>query len=216
MTREYVVIGPLNTGTNLLEKILERCYGLTILHRDVKHTLRKSTLIYRQDVNPGLIYIVMFKNVYNWIASIQKHHYDIQFSQSALVLDSTDITYREEQFSNIMEIYNKYYGVYLSMHDDHKYNMIFLDYYRLIDGKEGETYLIRKLKEFEEIKANEEEFMRVLNKPSKNHGMSVNNFREALEKREQQHNLFRYEVMAKDLYIFLQNDLYDRIKELCL
>lgn len=220
MRREYTIAGPLNSGTNIIEKILEKCYGLDVIHKDVKHTLRKPTLVYRQQINPNLTYIIMYKNIYNWIASIQKYTYDIKFydlKSGGSVLDAKNIRYRQENFSNIIEIYNKYYSTYMSMYNDHKYNMIFIDYYRLINGKDGEYYLLRKLHDLDtHIQKNEDEFIKILNEPSKIHGHSVMNFTEALEKRDRLHNLYRCEVVEKNLSRYIQNDLYEKIERLCV
>ena len=91
MPRQVHIIGPYNTGTNLLFNIINqtKCIdvienkSITIEHQHKpfgKHTLNIKIIENYLD-NPDNLLIIMYKNVYNWLYSIQKAPYDVKFTK---------------------------------------------------------------------------------------------------------------------------------------
>jgi hypothetical protein len=196
MVKRFCVFGPINSGTNLITRILSQKYQ----HFEItyKHSIDNH------EIDPNMIYIIMYKNLYNWIASVKKEKYDIKFYNGLY----NKINYKQRNFDNIVCLYNEYYNNYKQLLENHPKNIIAIDYYKLIDGIKGFEYLNKQLKKINESINNLNQFISVLIKPSKTHGKSVNNFKEAFKKREINNMFFKKEV-THYLNKYLDQKLYD-------
>jgi hypothetical protein len=172
MSKNVHVIGPYNTGTNLLFNIINNseCIDLTQnksisiehQHRPFgKHTL-DIKIIENYLNNPDNLLIIMYKNVNNWLYSIKKARYDIKYTKLYFPVELDN-----KKFPNMIELYNFYYINYMSLLEKYP-NAIFLDYKMVINKSTSYDYINNK-------------FNKILMTPAKNHGKPVENVIEAKE-----------------------------------
>jgi hypothetical protein len=187
-------IGPFNSGTNLLNNILLNAEPVNINNNEnirvfnkpendkdwinsvhLKHCFVKNIMNkYIHMKNMGVI--VLYKNVYNWIYSIKKEPYEFKFFKNKLF---DTLLLGNYKFNHIIEAYNFYYKNYIDMIEKNS-NVIFVDYYKLINNECCFEYLNEKLYSLG-IKINSrDKMMKELNKPSKTHGKCIKNSNLAL------------------------------------
>ena len=123
MVKLIYVIGPFNSGTNLLDQVINNCNCIDLISNtkitytyfknypfcNYKHTLDFESITKFLD-DPNNIVIIMYKNIYNWIYSIKKTHYGIKFDDANLY---SSVNLWGKKYKNIIEIYNYYYTNYL-------------------------------------------------------------------------------------------------------
>lgn len=188
---EIFCIGPFNTGTNLLQKIILNADCVTINDNKQVSLRNKDTDPWIKNVNfkhcflrnilDKFIYtknmgiIILYKNVYNWIYSIKKEPYEFKFNK---IFDT--VTVDKYKFKNIIEIYNLYYTMYMDILEKNS-NVIFLDYYKLINNDTCFEYLNQKLLPLGIRINNKEKLLQELNQPAKQHGKCIQNSKLALE-----------------------------------
>jgi hypothetical protein len=186
MPRNIHIIGLFNTGTNLLFNIINNCTtvdltdntNITINNQHkpfFKHSFNFS-IIRKYLNNPNNLLIIMYKNVYNWLYSIKKACYDINYSKLYLPVELYG-----KHFHNMIELYNFYYINYLSVLNTYS-NAIFLDYEKVIDINNSYDYLNNKLSKFNICISSQTKFNSTLMSKAKTHGKSVNNAIEAKNK----------------------------------
>jgi len=184
MTKQIHIIGPFNTGTNLIRNIMSNCDTVDlsdndsiIIYNDDTQPIYKHTLIIK-DINNYLlnknnIVIIMYKNVYNWIYSISKSPYDIKIKNVYSVIEL-----HSKKFSNMIELYNFYYINYISILNNFN-NVIFMDYEKVIDTNTSFDYINSKLQKINLQITSKDKMMIELSKPSKNHGSPINSATDA-------------------------------------
>ncbi|MCX5895442.1 MAG: hypothetical protein NTZ51_06395 [Proteobacteria bacterium] len=186
MSKRIHIIGPFNTGTNLLFNIINNsnCVDLTqnitltIEHQHKpfnKHTLEIKTIETYLN-NPDNLLIIMYKNIYNWLYSIKKEEYDIIYTKLFLPVELYG-----KKFPNMIELYNFYYINFMSILERYP-NAIFLDYNKIIDYTTSYDYVNFKLSKINLFISSNEQFHKILMKPSKNHGEPVKNSIDAKQK----------------------------------
>jgi len=186
-------IGPFNSGTNLLQNILANAESMNMNTSEnirvfdkpendnewinsvhLKHCFLRSVLNkYIHIKNMGVI--VLYKNVYNWMYSIKKEPYEFKFNK----LFGT-LTLGKYKFDNIIQAHNLYYSLYIDIIEKNS-NVIFVDYYKLINNDSSFDYLNEKLLPLGIKINNREKMMKELNKPAKNHGICIQNSNLALK-----------------------------------
>jgi hypothetical protein len=190
-------IGPFNSGTNLLQNILSNAetinmntsQNIRVFNKrendsewinsvHLKHCFLKNVLNkYIHMKNMGVI--VLYKNVYNWIYSIKKEPYEFKFINNKNKLFST-LFLGQYKFNNIIQAHNLYYTMYMDIIEKNS-NVIFVDYYKLINNETSFDYLNQKLLPLGIKINNREKMMKELNKPAKNHGLCIKNSNLALQ-----------------------------------
>jgi hypothetical protein len=175
--KQIHIIGPYNTGTNLLHNIITNCDCKDLTTNDNviiksqhdpfdKHTININTIKTYLD-NPNNLLIIMYKNIYNWLYSIKKACYSLQYTKLYLPAKLYD-----QNFLNVIEVYNYYYINYMSLLNTYN-NVIFLDYEKIIDKFISYGYVNEKLKKINLYISLENEFNLQLMKPAKTHGNTV-------------------------------------------
>lgn len=195
------VLGPFNTGTNLMYSLLSKkshSYKIDFMY---KHEINFSTLE-RQVQDNRKKYIIMYKPLYNWIYSIQKASYDLKLMENNVF---GRVSYRGTIYKNIVEFYNSYYEMYLKISTNP--NVVIVNYYKLISD-DGLNYLNQKLDKIGFSKLNYDEFKNALNQPAKHHGKSVKNANEALERYHRVQEEFKEKVFNSDLVHSLNPNMY--------
>ena len=189
MNKVYV-IGPINTGTNLVHKLFEnsecinKTTGLSLFINDPKMNF-KNGLAHKHATNVNIIkeyikpndtlIVIMYKNVYNWIYSLQKAHYQIEFTN----LNNT-VKLCENTYKNCVHLYNYYYSMYIYLIQNNQ-NVMFLDYNKVIDKNNCFNYINTKLDKYNLCLKSNEKLLETLDKPSKGHGKPVKNSNEAIQ-----------------------------------
>ena len=185
MSKNVHVIGPYNTGTNLLFNIINNSECIDLIqnksissehqHRLFgKHTL-DIKIIENYLNNPDNLLIIMYKNVNNWLYSIKKAHYDIKYTKLYFPVELDN-----KKFPNMIELYNFYYINYMSILEKYP-NAIFLDYKMVINKSKSYDYINNKLSKINLFINLKNKFNETLMTPAKNHGTSVKNVIEAKE-----------------------------------
>uniref|UniRef100_A0A6C0DF49 Nucleotide-diphospho-sugar transferase domain-containing protein n=1 Tax=viral metagenome TaxID=1070528 RepID=A0A6C0DF49_9ZZZZ len=186
-------IGPFNTGTNLLEKILSNSDSINTSKNEKIKIMNKERDEWIPNVNfkhcfsrdilnkyihtPKTGIIILYKNVYNWLYSMKKEHYDIKLVNNKLF---DTLVFCNYKFDNIIHLYNLYYTMYMDIIQQNS-NVIFVDYYKLINKESSFEYLNQKLSPLGIKINNRETMMKQLNKPAKTHGKCIQNSNVALQ-----------------------------------
>jgi hypothetical protein len=186
MSRRIHVIGPFNSGTNLIHNVIKNseCIDLTTnnpvtiggIHEPFgKHIMTIKTINNYLDNNNNLL-IIMYKNVYNWIYSIKKECYDVKYSKLFLPLELYG-----KNFPNMVELYNYYYINYMSILNKYS-NVVFLDYEKVIQKNESYDYINNALRKINIFISSKSKFDIQLMTKAKSHGNSVKTADEAAQK----------------------------------
>ena len=185
MNKTVYVMGPFNTGTNLMENIINNCNCVNLetltsieaKYKDVwKHTLNYSELT--KIVKDGIV-IIMYKNVYNWLNSVYKNKYDIKVGSindpvylNDKIYINNKVFFKKCKFSNIIEIHNYYYCMYKKLITNNN-NVIFIDYGKIIDKSSAFEYINSKLIANNICIVSKEKLINTLDTPSNTHGINV-------------------------------------------
>jgi hypothetical protein len=220
----FIVLGPVNSGTNLIEKIMKE-FGFIYKHPINKHDIDENRLIKAFNRHTEeTIFIAMYKPLYNWIASVYKESYNIMFMNRPKNTVNTEfsilqypVSFCQREFPSLLGLYNTYYQNYLSiLRKGHK--IVLLDYYKVINGIGGLMYVKRKIKEkypLYTLTMDESQYLTILNQPSKRHGKSVNSYKEAMEKKQKNHMLYSNRINSMNhLKVQLNHQLYRQVEEI--
>ena len=177
------VIGPFNSGTNLMDKIVSsfnrfNCKGF------FKHTLNLKKIEVYLNKNKNNKIVCMYRNIFSWLNSMEKVSYSIKYNNiydNDLLIDPVKKfrkpEYMKTEYSNIFEFYWKYYENYMNLKEKYGEQVIIINYYNLIN--DSEKYIFEKFNGYE---LSADKIKKILNKPSKKHGKPVKNINEAVEK----------------------------------
>jgi hypothetical protein len=200
-SKSLQVIGPFNTGTNLMYSLLSNKTKSFKIDFIWKHEINFSSLEHHIKDNRKK-FIIMYKPIYNWIYSIKKASYDIKFLENGI---HGKVLFKQKIYKNIIEVYNLYYQMYLKILTCP--NVIFINYYKLISD-DGLDYLNNKLQKIGIEKLDLYEYNTALSKPAKNHGRSVKNANEALDRFDRVNEEYKQKVCNSELVHSLDLDLY--------
>ena len=180
---KFHLLGPFNSGTNLISRILEKIDNYSIgldgqSHID-KHTIDFEKLNNIISNNQDILFIVCYRSFYTLYHSMIKSQYFIKEWNKNI--DGSLILY-DKKFKNLLDLYNFYYLNYIHLLNKYN-NIIFIDYYKLCDINKSYNYINDKLKKFEIKLYDKEIYINILNNKAKKHGSSVNNINEAINKK---------------------------------
>lgn len=180
------ILGPFGSGTNLVVKLLKNCYNINIKDGSTviwKHQLESDKLYNSVKSNQDVIYIIMYRPFDSWINSMKVEDYHIMWNRKRVDYPAYfkgSIENKEQYFHNVVEIYELYYYNYLKLINDFD-NVVWLNYNKVIEKDNCIQYFKEKFKNFD-IDINKFN-IDALDNPSKTqHGVSVDNYIEALEK----------------------------------
>lgn len=220
------VLGPYNSGTNLLINIL-RCNVQSVsTGNDVKvfsnnhlelwkHCNNESTIKSFLDKNQETNIIFVYKNFLSLIHSFKKQSYNIGFKnifkdkiyfRGRLMNDEKHILPAYESFS---EFYYQYYRTFWNILEDPKYKrrVVFVNYEKIIDKSTCFAYIDTILRQ--RFDCNIKSYNHViteLGKPSKRHHATVNNSDEALQSIRGNKKKIYKELMSQDVKILKNFD----------
>ena len=201
MSKQVHIIGPYNTGTNLLFNIINNSECIDLIqnksisiehqHRPFgKHTL-DIKIIENYLNNPDNLLIIMYKNVNNWLYSIKKAPYYIKYTKLYFPVELDN-----KKFLNMIELYNFYYINYMSLLEKYP-NAIFLDYKMVIDKSTSYDYINTKLSKINLSINSKDKFHKTLMTPAKTHGKTVKNVIEAKESYSGIHDIVKKFLLTK-------------------
>lgn len=186
MTKTIEVIGAWNTGTNLISNILSKSY-CSFLDND-KEILEVDNSIWKHEPkfrtienitkDPNKIVVIMYRNVYSWINSMQKASYELEFKS---INSISKIKNRDMSFRNILHVYNHYYNNYIKLINTYQ-NVVFFDYKKIADDNIAFDYINFKLSKLNLTIKEKYKVIQQLMQPAKSHGKPVNNSNEAIQK----------------------------------
>lgn len=168
---KIIILGPFTSGTNLIEKILNNYKIICNEKIHWKHTINIDSLHDLCKI-PNVLIIIMYRNIYNWLKSINRTKYHCEFLnfESEAYLGNYKHYNVKTKFDNIIDLYNKYYLNYIDILNNYK-NVIYFNYEKIIFNN-SLSYINNKLHKFN-IAIASNTLNEVLNKPSKNHGHCV-------------------------------------------
>ena len=161
MTRRVHVIGPFNSGTNLMHNIIQKsaCIDLAT----------------NTPVIIGGIHDPFGKHIMT-IYSIKKECYDVKYSKMFLPVELYG-----KKFPNMVELYNYYYINYMSLLNKYD-NVVFLDYEKVIQKNNSYEYINTNLSKINLFISSKHSFDVQLMTKAKSHGQSVKTADEAAQK----------------------------------
>ena len=187
--KKIQVLGPFNSGTNLIMKMIEdNCLSvedgqMTKQSENFffwKHTLRKDFIDKAMLDNfhrDGLL-IMMYKHPFNWASSVFQTPYDIVFDDGML----GGVTMQGRKYSSIFELYDRYYTMYQQLIQEYPGKIVLLDYQKMIDQETCEAYIHERLRQLGLVLVDRTKIQDVLSYPSKTLGVQVKNAHEAVIK----------------------------------
>ena len=228
--KEYIkIIGPYNSGTNLLIKLLTKnvikeydgnITEINILNNNDmklwKHSNNYKTITEYLDKYKNIKIIFVYKNLLSLINSMKKESYNfkcsniyknmIVFTGNRLLITDNFIKYK---YTSILDYYNCYYETYYKILTDNKYKdrVIFIDYKQIINKYNTYNYLKDKLSLFDYNIKLPDSIITILSKPSKPDKTCVQNSDEALE---------NYRKTKKKIYKEIMNNNKNIIKNVNL
>lgn len=208
------VVGPINTGTNLINRILENNkFNINNVYVEdtdkkyyYKHTILFDNLESYLKENNNNYLVIMYKNLYNWLYSVQKSSYELEFKNLKDPIKQENIEY-----SNIIQLYNNYYNMYYQLYSIFNDKIIIIDYYKIIQNNSFD-YLNTKLSKFNLSINSSQKYYNTLNKPSKTHGNPVKNSKEALKKYLENQTRVKYHIYN---YTNIHTSINNSLIKLC-
>ena len=180
------ILGPFNSGTNLLARILRDTshldsddnifiepVGSTIIW---KHSIEYNLIRYICNMKNTIIFI-MYRDPFLWINSMIKKSYDIRNFKKL----NSKISFRNYKYKNIIKLYNHYYDTYMSIIKKNN-NVVWIDYCKLVDKNNSYDYIQEKIKSVNLKLNSKNKLLYYLNTPAKHHGDSVKTSEVALKK----------------------------------
>ena len=228
--KEYIkIIGPYNSGTNLLIKLLTKnvikdsggnITEINILNNNDmklwKHSNNYKTITEYLDKYKNIKIIFVYKNFLSLINSMKKESYNFKYSNiykntivftgNKLLITDNFIKYK---YNSILDYYNCYYETYHKILTDIQYQSraIFVDYKQLISKYNTYNYLKDKLSLFNYNIKFPLSIITILSKPSKPDKSCVQNSDEAFE---------NYRKNKKKIYKEIMNNNKNIIKNINL
>lgn len=184
--KKVQILGLFHSGTNLLINMIQNNCGVIDDPQNVvdvsenmfcwKHTLRELLINETIKQNPDHLFIIIYKNVYNWMFSVAIDPIDLKFEKG--IFGKCRLLNLE--FDNIVDFHNRYNQMYKRLLTKFPQQVVLLDYYKLIQKENVLDYLKPKLATLGLYLKDEQSVLAKLDRPSKTTG--VRNSQEAINK----------------------------------
>lgn len=170
---QFAVFGPHNTGTNLVQKLLERV-GTHHHHQPWKHTLCERSIANLIRRNPDVHLFLMIRHPANWFSGMQKCAYEWNWDKN---IEHGCAIHNQEanmEFPSIMDVYKYYCDMYIRFRAEYPGNVRLVSYEMVIHPTNGPAYFSSCIKDIDGARELPlATFKDVLSKPAKRHGSSV-------------------------------------------
>lgn len=189
---EFIILSPYNSGSNLMKKLLESTESkvCNIKYQIFKHCIHKNVLKQKIDKYPKLNIIIMYRDIFQWIKSCKKYKYNISqvknidkqinFGCECKNIGKASNKLIKVYFKNLLEFHNTYYDNYKFLMENCKNNFFLINYDNLIKPIDNIIYIYSLFSNLGIT--TKKDIEKVLSKPSKSHGGSVNSYLEAYNK----------------------------------
>jgi hypothetical protein len=216
-SKKIIVLGAWNTGTNLMSKILSNSNCVILsndnenenveFENDVWKHHPKYSAIETIAKDPNRIVVIVYRNVYSWLNSMQKAPYELNFKDliSIAQIKTKDI---DMTFRHILHVYNHYYRNYINLLN-HYPNVIFFDYQKIANQEIAFDYINFKLSKVNLTIKAKYKVIQQLSQPSKSHGIPVSNSFEALKKYNKTKLKMMDEVKKYKMENFIDNNIIE-------
>ena len=199
--KKIQILGPFNSGTNLLAKILNNSTNEKISLSPNGSTFFWKHNIYFKKIynfikkNQDVLFICMYRDIFQWIKSTLKSNYDIKglptnTPGNKIISISSKNYFLQLKLDKPCSIHGYYFKDLIHLHKFYLFNylklitrfknVICISYSKLL-LTDRFNYLSKKLNKFN-ITLNKINLEKIIEKPSKGHGGSVKNIKQAIEK----------------------------------
>ena len=217
--KRILILGPINTGSNLIQKLLESIPGVYIIKNLERyhHLIWKHRLKYLEEyisrLSKDITIIICYRPLISWLGSVEKTPYYISHhSYRTNYLDiSKPITFtptylkfhNKPSYRNPILLYNEFYQVYSKIIKKYPNNIV-INYAKLIDA-DGLNYFNTKISKID-IQLNVSKGKNILARPSKK-TKCVRNIIEAREKYQKTQKTIMRKIKNQKLYSYIDNKL---------
>ena len=213
-SKKISIFGAWNTGTNLISNILSNSNCVLLsneenveFENDVWKHHPKYSVIEPIAKDPNRIVVIMYRNIYSWLNSMQKSSYELKF-QSINSIAQIKTNDMDMSFRHILHVYNHYYSNYIKLFN-HYLNVVFFDYQKIANEEIAFDYINFKLSKVNlKIKAKYKVIQQLI-QPSKQHGKPVKNSFEALQKYNKTKLQMMNEVKKCKMEAFIDTNIID-------
>jgi len=185
--KKVQVLGPFNSGTNLLIKMLvnncieiEKPGDKVVVCENIlmwKHTLRHQFIRKRALESKNHVFIIVYKNIYNWLFSVAISPYDIQIPKGLF----GKLKMMNLEYNNIVDLHNHYCSMHKKLLEEFPDQIVAIDYFKLIQKEGLIDYLKPKLEKIGLKLKDEKNVVEKLDRPCKFEN-TVKNSNQALDK----------------------------------
>ena len=216
--KKVVIFGAWNTGTNLISNILNNNIfidlktnqELTVCNNNKvwKHH-PKYALIEELVKDPNNLIIIMYRNVFSWLNSMNKSSYEAKFeSMNSIVKIQNKHENVDVSFRNIVHVYNHYYNNYMKLSIQYP-NVVFFDYRKIINQETSFEYMNFKFSKVNLTMKTKYKVIQQLIQPAKKHGKPVNDAREAIQKYGITIFKMKNEIKQNNMEHFIDKNIID-------
>ena len=203
------ILGPYNSGTNLIHKILNNATNEKISIKNSGSTFFWKHNIYFKKIykfiknNPNVLFICMYRDIFQWIKSTLKTNYDVKglpinYPGNKITSISSKNSFHPLKLNKPCSIHGYYFKDLIHLHKFYLFNylklitsfknVICISYSKIL-LPDRFNYLSEKLNKFN-ITLNKINLEKILQKPAKGHGGSVENIKQAIEKSKNVNNTY--------------------------
>lgn len=212
MQKSIAILGAWNTGTNLISNILSNSYCvflndekeiLPVRNDDVWKHEPNFSIIESLAKDTNKIVVIMYRNVYSWLNSMQKCSYELEYKSlnSIAKIKNKDISFR-----NILHVYNHYYSCYIRLINTYP-NVVFFDYKKIANENIAFDYINYKLSKVNLHIKEKYKVIQQLVQPAKEHGKPVNNSTEAMQKYNRSILLMKEDIKKHNMQHFVNYNI---------
>lgn len=201
MKKKIQILGPFNSGTNLIANILNNASNEKIYLSSEGSTYFWKHNIYFKKIynfikkNPNVLFICMYRDIFQWIKSTLKSNYDVKgmpinYSGNKITSISSKNSFHPLKLNKPCSFHGYYFKDLIHLHKFYLFNyfklitsfknVICISYSKLLQPDRF-NYLSEKLNKFN-ITLNKINLEKILHRPAKGHGGSVENIKQAIEK----------------------------------
>jgi len=177
------LLGPFNSGTNIINNLLSKKLIIKDKHEGTTHIWKHCPNLDNIEKsiknNKDTLFVVVYRPIYSWFKSMEKMQYQIIWDKK---IDSECI-FENIKYNNIIELYEKYYNMYKYLIENYE-NVICLEYYKICDINISYNYITEKVKPLNIELIDIDSYNKILNTKSKDHGYPINTSQEALDKKK--------------------------------
>lgn len=217
--KNIIILGAWNTGTNLISNIFDNNTLINLKTNEVLNICNDSNKIWKHNPKFALIeefakdhnniIVIMYRNIYTWLNSMKKASYELHFGHLSSVATIKNNKHDIDiSFRNIIHVYNHYYHNYMKLSIQYP-NVVFFDYRKIINQDTCFEYMNFKLSRLNLTMTTKYKVIQQLIQPAKNHGASVKDSTQAVEKYDKTIFIMKIEVKTYNMTNIIDENITD-------